>query len=253
MSHQNEPRYQIRTARNEVLPPISLEELKKWVREGRVSPESDRITQVGSGVWGKMQDYPELGYNAAAARTEIDAELAKTRRVRVALLLSFIIPAAIAIGMFAVPSYDATKEIGEAKRLAGQARIDAIKANDKMILAQGEAKTAKATQDAAEKLLKVTQEAHERLKADVANAVKIAETLKGGSDEQSKLLSALESQVRKAEVIASKARVDNLEFKQKLVRTEENAKVLAKEVAELNEQLEAEHKKSILQKIFDNK
>ena len=98
MSHQNEPRYQIRTARNEVLPPISLEELKKWVREGRVSPESDRITQVGSGVWGKMQDYPELGYNAAAARTEIDAELAKTRRVRVALLLSFIIPAAILSG-----------------------------------------------------------------------------------------------------------------------------------------------------------
>ena len=46
MSNHNEPRYQIRTARNEVLPAISLDELKKWVREGRVSAEGDRITAL---------------------------------------------------------------------------------------------------------------------------------------------------------------------------------------------------------------
>lgn len=253
MSNQNEPRYQIRTARNEVLPPISLDELKKWVREGRVSAEGDRVTQVGSGVWGKIKDYPELGYNAAAARTEIDAELAKTKRVRVALLLSFIIPAAIAIGLFAMPSYDATQEIRIERQLASQARIDTIKAEGKMKLALTEAATAKKRQDEVDKLLQVAQEANERLKGDVANAVKIAETIKGGTQEQSKLLSALESQVRKAEAGASKARIDNLELKQKLARTEENAEVLSKEVVELKAQLDAEHKKSIVQKIFDTK
>ena len=253
MSNQNEPRYQIRTARNEVLPAISLDELKKWVREGRVSPEGDRITQVGSGVWGKISDYPELGYNAAAARTEIDAELAKTRRVRVALLFAFIIPAAIAIGLFAMPSYDATQEIRIERQLASQARIDTIKAEAKVKVAQAEAMTAKKRQDESERLLKVAQEANERLKGDVANAVKIAETIKGGTEEQSKLLSALESQVRKAEAGASKARIDNLELKQKLARVEENAEVLSKEVLELKAALDAEHKKSIVQKIFDTK
>lgn len=253
MSNPNEPRYQIRTARNEVLPPISLDELKKWVREGRVSPEGDRITQVGSGVWGKISDYPELGYNAAAARTEIDAELANTRRVRVALLLSFVIPAAIAIGLFAVPSYDATEEIRIERQLASQARIDAIKADEKAKVAQAAATTAKKRQDEAEKLLQVAQEANERLKGDVANAVRIADTIKGGTEEQSKLLTALESQVRKAEAGASKARIDNLEIRQKLTRVEENAEVLSKEVLELKAALEAEHKKSIVQKIFDTK
>jgi len=253
MSNQNEPRYQIRTARNEVLPPISLDELKKWVREGRISPESDRITQVGSGVWGKISDYPELGYNAAAARTEIDAELATTKRVRVALLLSFIIPAAIAIGLFAMPSYDATQEIRIERQLASQARIDTIKAEGKMKLALTEAATAKKRQDESERLLKAAQEANERLKGDVTNAVKIAETIKGGTEEQSKLLSALESQVRKAEAGSSKARIDNLELKQKLARVEENAEVLAKEVIELKALLDAEHKKSIVQKIFDTR
>jgi len=253
MSNQNEPRYQIRTARNEVLPPISLDELKKWVREGRVSAEGDRITQVGSGVWGKISDYPELGYNAAAARTEIDVELAKTKRVRVALLLSFIIPAAIAIGLFAMPSYDATQEIRIERQLASQARIDTIKAEGKMKLALTEAATAKKRQDESERLLKAAQEANERLKGDVTNAVKIAETIKGGTEEQSKLLSALESQVRKAEAGSSKARIDNLELKQKLARVEENAEVLAKEVIELKALLDAEHKKSIVQKIFDTR
>ena len=253
MSNQNEPRYQIRTARNEVLPPISLDELKKWVREGRVSAEGDRVTQVGSGVWGKIKDYPELGYNAAAARTEIDAELAKTKRVRVALLLSFIIPAAIAIGLFAMPSYDATQEIRIERQLASQARIDTIKAEGKMKLALTEAATAKKRQDESERLLKVAQDANERLKGDVSNAVKIAETIKGGTEEQSKLLSALESQVRKAEAGASKARIDNLELRQKLARVEENAEVLSREVLELKAALDAEHKKSILQKIFDTK
>jgi hypothetical protein len=253
MSNQNEPRYQIRTARNEVLPAISLDELKKWVREGRVSPEGDRITQVGSGVWGKISDYPELGYNAAAARTEIDAELAKTRRVRVVLLLSFIIPAAIAIGLFAMPSYDATQEIRIERQLASQARIDTIKAEGKMKLALTEADTAKKRQDESERLQKAAQEANERLKGDVANAVKIAETIKGGTEEQSKLLSALESQVRKAEAGASKARIDNLELRQKLARVEESAEVLSKEVLELKGALDAEHKKSIVQKIFDTR
>lgn len=253
MSNHNEPRYQIRTARNEVLPAISLDELKKWVREGRVSAEGDRVTQVGSGVWGKIKDYPELGYNAAAARTEIDAELAKTKRVRVALLLSFIVPAAIAVALFAMPSYDATQEIRIEKQLASQARIDAIKAEAKEKLAQAEAMSAKKRQDEAEKLLQVAQEANERLKVDVANAVKIAETIKGGTEEQSKLLSALESQVRKAEAGASKARIDNLELKQKLGRSEENAEAMSKEVVDLKAQLEAEHKKSIVQKIFDTK
>jgi hypothetical protein len=253
MSNQNEPRYQIRTARNEVLPAISLDELKKWVREGRVSPEADRITQVGSGVWGKISDYPELGYNAAAARTEIDAQLAKTKRVRVALLLAFIIPAAIAIGLFAMPSYDATQEIRIERQLASQARIDTIKAEGKMKLALTEAATAKKRQDESERLQKAAQEANERLKGDVANAVKIAETIKGGTEEQSKLLSALESQVRKAEAGASKARIDNLELRQKLARVEENAEVLSKEVLELKGALDAEHKKSIVQKIFDTR
>jgi len=253
MSNQNEPRYQIRTARNEVLPAISLDELKKWVREGRVSPEGDRITQVGSGVWGKISDYPELGYNTAAARTEIDAELAKTRRVRVVLLLSFIIPAAIAIGLFAMPSYDATQEIRIERQLASQARIDTIKAEGKMKLALTEADTAKKRQDESERLQKAAQEANERLKGDVANAVKIAETIKGGTEEQSKLLSALESQVRKAEAGASKARIDNLELRQKLARVEESAEVLSKEVLELKGALDAEHKKSIVQKIFDTR
>ena len=253
MSNQNEPRYQIRTARNEVLPAISLDELKKWVREGRVSPEGDRITQVGSGVWGKISDYPELGYNAAAARTEIDAQLAKTKRVRVALLLAFIIPAAIAIGLFAMPSYDATQEIRIERQLASQARIDTVKAEGKMKLALTEADTAKKRQDESERLQKAAQEANERLKGDVANAVKIAETIKGGTEEQSKLLSALESQVRKAEAGASKARIDNLELRQKLARVEENAEVLSKEVLELKGALDAEHKKSIVQKIFDTR
>jgi len=253
MSNQNEPRYQIRTARNEVLPAISLDELKKWVREGRVSPEADRITQVGSGVWGKISDYPELGYNAAAARTEIDAQLAKTKRVRVALLLAFIIPAAIAIGLFAMPSYDATQEIRIERQLASQARIDTIKAEGKMKLALTEADTAKKRQDESERLQKAAQEANERLKGDVANAVKIAETIKGGTEEQSKLLSALESQVRKAEAGASKARIDNLELRQKLARVEESAEVLSKEVLELKGALDAEHKKSIVQKIFDTR
>jgi hypothetical protein len=253
MSNQNEPRYQIRTARNEVLPAISLDELKKWVREGRVSPEGDRITQVGSGVWGKISDYPELGYNAAAARTEIDAQLAKTKRVRVALLLAFIIPASIAIGLFAMPSYDATQEIRIERQLASQARIDTIKAEGKMKLALTEAATAKKRQDESERLQKAAQEANERLKGDVANAVKIAETIKGGTEEQSKLLSALESQVRKAEAGASKARIDNLELRQKLARVEENAEVLSKEVLELKGALDAEHKKSIVQKIFDTR
>ena len=253
MSNQNEPRYQIRTARNEVLPAISLDELKKWVREGRVSPEGDRITQVGSGVWGKISDYPELGYNAAAARTEIDAQLAKTKRVRVALLLAFIIPAAIAIGLFAMPSYDATQEIRIERQLASQARIDTIKAEGKMKLALTEADTAKKRQDESERLQKAAQEANERLKGDVANAVKIAETIKGGTEEQSKLLSALESQVRKAEAGASKARIDNLELRQKLARVEESAEVLSKEVLELKGALDAEHKKSIVQKIFDTR
>ena len=253
MSNQNEPRYQIRSARNEVLPPISLDELKKWVREGRVSAEGDRITQVGSGVWGKISDYPELGYNAAAARTEIDAELAKTKRVRVALLLSFVIPSAIAIGLFAMPSYDATQEIRIERQLASQARIDTIKAEAKVKVAQAEAMTAKKRQDESERLLKAAQEANERLKGDVTNAVKIAETIKGGTEEQSKLLSALESQVRKAEAGSSKARIDNLELRQKLARVEENAEVLSKEVLELKAALDAEHKKSIVQKIFDTK
>jgi hypothetical protein len=253
MSNLNEPRYQIRTARNEVLPAISLDELKKWVREGRVSPEADRITQVGSGVWGKISDYPELGYNAAAARTEIDAQLAKTKRVRVALLLAFIIPAAIAIGLFAMPSYDATQEIRIERQLASQARIDTIKAEGKMKLALTEAATAKKRQDESERLQKAAQEANERLKGDVANAVKIAETIKGGTEEQSKLLSTLESQVRKAEAGASKARIDNLELRQKLARVEENAEVLSKEVLELKGALDAEHKKSIVQKIFDTR
>ena len=235
------------------MPAISLDELKKWVREGRVSPEADRITQVGSGVWGKISDYPELGYNAAAARTEIDAQLAKTKRVRVALLLAFIIPAAIAIGLFAMPSYDATQEIRIERQLASQARIDTIKAEGKMKLALTEAATAKKRQDESERLQKAAQEANERLKGDVANAVKIAETIKGGTEEQSKLLSALESQVRKAEAGASKARIDNLELRQKLARVEENAEVLSKEVLELKGALDAEHKKSIVQKIFDTR
>ena len=59
--------------------------------------------------------------------------------------------------------------------------------------------------------------------------------------------------MRKAEAGASKARIDNLELKQKLARTEENAEVLSKEVVELKAQLDAEHKKSIVQKIFDTK
>jgi hypothetical protein len=252
MNHNSSPRYQIRNARNEVSPPISLEELRKWVNEGRVG-EGDRITQVGSGVWGKKQDFPELGYNAAAARTEIDSELAKTKRFRVALLFSFILPAAIAIGLFAMPSYDATQEIRIERQLASQARIDTIKAEAKVKLAQAEAMTAKKRQDESERLLKVAQEANERLKGDVANAVRIAETIKGGTEEQSKLLSALESQVRKAEAGASKARIDNLDLRQKLSRAEENAEVLSKEVVELKALLDAEHKKSIVQKIFDTK
>lgn len=253
MNNQSDLRYQVRTARNEVLPPISLDELKKWVREGRVSADGDRITQVGSGVWGKVKDYPELGYNAAAARSEIDAELAKTKRVRTALLLSFVVPAAIAIGLFAMPSYDAAQEIRIEKQLASQARIDAIKAEAKAKLAQTEATTAKKRQDEAENLLQVAQEANERLKGDIANAVRIADTIKGGSEEQSKLLSALESQVRRAEAGASRARIDNLELAQKLRRSEENTDALSKEIVDLKAQLEAEHKKSIVQKIFDTK
>lgn len=250
MNQNSPPRYQIRNARNEVLPPISLEEIRKWVNEGRVG-EGDRITQVGSGVWGKKQDFPELGYNAAAARTEIDAELSKTKRVRFALWLSFMIPAAIAIGLFAIPGYDATQDIRIERLLAGQARIDTIKAEAKMNVAQIEAMTAKKRQDESQSLLKAAQEANERLKGDLANAVRIAENFKGGTEEQSKLLSTLESQVRKAEAGASKARNDNLELRQKLVRVEENAEVLSKEVIELKAALDAEYKKSFLEKFFD--
>jgi NaMN:DMB phosphoribosyltransferase len=122
-----------------------------------------------------------------------------------------------------------------------------------MKLALTEAATAKKRQDESERLLKAAQEANERLKGDVANAVKIAETIKGGTEEQSKLLSSLESQVRRAEAGASKGRIDNLELRQKLVRAEENASALDKEVAELKKQLDVELKKSIVQKIFETK
>ena len=152
-----------------------------------------------------------------------------------------------------MPSYDATQEIRIERQLASQARIDTIKAEAKVKVAQAEAMTAKKRQDESERLLKVAQEANERLKGDVANAVKIAETIKGGTEEQSKLLSALESQVRKAEAGASKARIDNLELRQKLARVEENAEVLSREILDLKAALDAEHKKSIVQKIFDTK
>jgi ABC-type nitrate/sulfonate/bicarbonate transport system substrate-binding protein len=122
-----------------------------------------------------------------------------------------------------------------------------------MKLALAEAATAKKRQDESERLLKAAQEANDGLKGDLANAVKIAETIKGGTEEQSKLLSVLESQVRKAEAGASKARIDNLELRQKLARVEENAEVLSKEVIELKAQLDTEHKKSIIQKIFDTR
>ncbi len=252
MNHRTSPNYQVRNTRNEVSPPVSLDELKKWVREGRIG-EEDRITQVGTGVWGKKQDFPELGYNAAAARTEIDSELSKTKRVRVALWLSFVVPAAIAFVLFAMPSYDASEEIRLERQAASQARIEAIKAAEKMNSAQAEAKIAKRRQDDAERLLKELQEANERLKSDIRNATMIAETIKGGTEEQSKLLSSLESQVRRAEAGASKGRIDNLELRQKLARLEENEAALNKEVAELKTQLDVELKKSIVQKIFESK
>jgi hypothetical protein len=200
-----------------------------------------------------MQDFPELGYNAAAARTEIDAELSKTKRVRVALCLSFMVPASIAIALFAMPSYDASEEIRLERQAASQARVESIKAADKMKVAQAESLVAKRRQDDAERLLKEVQEANERLKTDIRNATMIAETIKGGTEEQSKLLSSLESQVRRAEAGASKGRVDNLELRQKLVRAEENEAALDKEVAELKKQLDVELKKSIVQKIFETK
>lgn len=252
MNNHSNPNYQIRTARNEVLPPVSLDELKKWVREKRVG-ESDRITQVGSGVWGKVQDFPELGYNAAAARTEIDAELSKTKRVRLALWLSFMVPAAIAIALFAMPSYDASEEIRLERKAASLARIEATKASEKMNSAQAEARIAKRRQDDAERLLKELQEANERLKSDIRNATMIAETIKGGTEEQSKLLSSLESQVRRAEAGASKGRVENLQLRQKLARSEESVAALDKEISELKAQLDIELKKSIVQKIFESK
>jgi hypothetical protein len=252
MNHRTSPNYQIRNTRNEVSPPVSLDELKKWVREDRIG-EEDRITQVGTGVWGKKQDFPELGYNAAAARTEIDSELSKTKRVRLALCLSFMVPAAIAIALFAMPSYDASEEIRLERQSASQARIEAIKATEKMKSDQAEAKVAKRRQDDAERLLKELQEANERLKSDIRNATMIAETIKGGTEEQSKLLSSLESQVRRAEADSSKGRIENLELRQKLARVEENEAALNKEIAELKTQLDAELKKSIVQKIFETK
>jgi hypothetical protein len=252
MNNHSAPRYQVRTARNELLPPVSLEELKKWVREDRLN-DGDRITQVGSGVWGKVQDYPELGYNAAAARTAIDAEMQKTRRVRVALGLSFIVPAAIAVALFAIPSYDASEEIRKEREAASQARIDAIKSAEKMRSAQVAADAAKRLQDDSERQLKVAQEAMERLKGDVGNAMRIADTLKGGSDEQSRLLSAFESQVRKAEASSSKSRIENLELRQKLTRAQESLHDQAKELEEVRAQLAEERKKSIVQKIFETK
>ncbi len=60
-------------------------------------------------------------------------------------------------------------------------------------------------------------------------------------------------QLSVAEAGASKARIDNLELRQKLARVEENAEVLSKEVLELKGALDAEHKKSIVQKIFDTR
>jgi len=253
MSNANSPRYQVRTAKNQVLPPLSLEELKSWVRDGRISAEADRITQVGSGVWGKISDYPELGYNAAAARQLIDAELRKTKQVRLALMISFVLPLAIAVALFGIPSYDATEEIRVERRLAAQAKVEAASAVERMELALKQAQEAKRLQDDSARLLKITQEANERLKVDVANAAKIAETIKGGSEQQSQLLSALESQVRKAEAGASKARVENLELRQRLVRAEENSEALSKELVAVKAQLDAELKKSIVQKIFDTK
>ena len=252
MNNHSAPRYQVRTARNELLPPVSLEELKKWVREGRLN-EGDRITQVGSGVWGKVQDYPELGYNAAAARTEIDAELQKTKRVRVALGLSFIVPAAISIALFAMPSYDAREEIRKEREAASLARIEAIKATEKMKAAVVAADIAKRKQDDSERQAKVAEDSAARLKGDVDNAMRIADTLKGGSDEQSRLLSAFESQVRKAEASSSKSRIENLELRQKLARSEESLNEQTKELADLKVQLEEERKKSIVQKIFESK
>lgn len=252
MNNHSAPRYQVRTARNELLPPVSLEELKKWVREGRLN-DGDRITQVGSVVWGKVQDYPELGYNAAAARTEIDAELQKTKRVRVALGLSFFVPAAIAITLFAMPSYDAGEEIRKEREAASHARIEAIKATEKMKAAVVAADIAKRKQDDAERQAKVAEDSAARLKGDFDNAMRIADTLKGGSDEQSRLLSVFESQVRKAEASSSKSRIENLELRQKLTRSEESLHEQAKELADVKAQLEEERKKSIVQKIFESK
>ena len=252
MNNHSAPRYQVRTARNELLPPVSLEELKKWVREERLK-DGDRITQVGSGVWGKVQDYPELGYNAASARTEIDAELQKTKRVRVALGLSFIVPAAISIALFAMPSYDAREEIRKEREAASLARIEAIKATEKMKAAVVAADIAKRKQDDSERQAKVAEDSAARLKGDVDNAMRIADTLKGGSDEQSRLLSAFESQVRNAEASSSKSRIENLELRQKLARSEESLNEQTKELADLKVQLEEERKKSIVQKIFESK
>lgn len=124
---------------------------------------------------------------------------------------------------------------------------------ERMALTLKQAQEAKRLQDDSARLLKITQEANERLKTDVANAAKIAETIKGGSEQQSQLLSALESQVRKAEAGASKARVENLELRQRLVRAEENSEALSKELVAVKAQLDAELKKSIVQKIFDTK
>ena len=64
---------------------------------------------------------------------------------------------------------------------------------------------------------------------------------------------AISYQLSVAEAGASKARIDNLELRQKLARVEENAEVLSKEVLELKGALDAEHKKSIVQKIFDTR
>jgi chromosome segregation ATPase len=152
-----------------------------------------------------------------------------------------------------MPSYDASEAIRLERQAASQARIEAIKATEKMKSAQAEAKVAKRRQDDAERLLKELQEANERLKSDIRNATMIAETIKGGTEEQSKLLSSLESQVRRAEADSSKGRIENLELRQKLARVEENEAALNKEIAELKTQLDAELKKSIVQKIFETK
>jgi regulator of replication initiation timing len=259
MSKNTSCSYQVRTARNELLGPVSLEELQRWVREGRIG-EDHRISQVGSGVWGKVQDFPELGYNAAEQRQVIDFELKRTRMVRNSLLVAFLVPTALSIWILGLPAYDASEEIRVAVVKAGQAEKRSVSAEQKAAAARAEADTAVRRRNEAESALRKLQESSLRLQSDLDLAKKMAADIEGGTEQQARTILVLQSEIKQlksrlneSQQSEEKMRLENADLRHKAERSVANAREYEQEAIRLREELDAELRKSIVQKVFGTK